>query len=98
MELSEKLQELRKEKGLTQEEPADELLSGGEIPKFADEDKERRKISYNTYLESYKNNDGTVNWLPACGEVDTIVANKALFEKYNISLPTDYGGFIQACR
>lgn len=53
---------------------------------------------YNAYLESYKNKDGTVNWLPACGEVDTIVANKVLFQKYNIPLPTDYDGFVQACR
>ena len=49
---------------------------------------------YNAYLESYKNKDGTVNWLPACGEVDTIVANKVLFQKYNIPLPTDYDGFV----
>ena len=53
---------------------------------------------YNTYLENYRNGDGTINWLPVCGEVDTIAANKVLFEKYNIPLPTDYDSFVQACR
>lgn len=53
---------------------------------------------YLSYLESYTNSDGTVNWLPLCGEVDGFIANKALFDKYSIPLPTDYDSFVAACR
>lgn len=52
---------------------------------------------YTTYLENYRNADGTLNWLPACGEVDGIVANKTLFDQYQIPLPTDYESFLSAC-
>ena len=53
---------------------------------------------FSTYLENYRNGDGSINWLPLCGEVDGIVANKDLFKKYDIPLPTDYESFINACR
>ena len=53
---------------------------------------------FSTYLDNYKNGDGSINWLPLCGEVDGIVANKDLFKKYDIPLPTDYESFINACR
>lgn len=53
---------------------------------------------YTTYLENYRKEDGTVNWLPICGEVDCIVANQDLFEQYGIDLPTDYDSFISACQ
>ena len=53
---------------------------------------------YTAYLENYRNSDGTVNWLPACGEVDTVAVNKALFEEYDIPIPTDYDSFVYACR
>lgn len=53
---------------------------------------------YTTYLENYRNTDDTINWLPLCGEVDGIIANKALFEEYNIPIPTDYNSFVAACR
>lgn len=53
---------------------------------------------YNAYLENFMNSDGTVNWLPLCGEVDGLVANRALFERYNIPLPTDYESFVSACQ
>lgn len=53
---------------------------------------------YATYLESYRNADGSVNWLPACGEVDGLIANKALFDRCKIALPTDYESFASACR
>lgn len=53
---------------------------------------------YSSYLDNYRNSDRSVNWLPVCGEVDTLVANKALFEEYGIELPTDYESFVSACR
>ena len=33
-----------------------------------------------------------------CGEVDGLVANKAVFDKYDIELPTDYDSFVSACQ
>ncbi|MGM9570113.1 MAG: 5'-nucleotidase C-terminal domain-containing protein [Phascolarctobacterium sp.] len=53
---------------------------------------------YAGFLDSYKNEDGTINWLPLCGEPDGLVANKALFKKYNIPLPHDYASFRFACQ
>lgn len=50
-----------------------------------------------TYLDLYTYEDGTINWLPACAEVDSIIANKTLFEEYHIPIPTDYDSFIKAC-
>lgn len=52
---------------------------------------------YGTFLDSYTYDDGTVNWLPACAEVDSIIINKTLFEEHNVPLPTDYESFISAC-
>ncbi|MGN0586666.1 MAG: carbohydrate ABC transporter substrate-binding protein [Oscillospiraceae bacterium] len=53
---------------------------------------------YLSYLSNYTNSDGTVNWLPLCGETDGFVANKDLFEQYDIPLPTDCDSFVSACR
>lgn len=53
---------------------------------------------YDSYLRDFTNTDGTVNWLPICGVADGIVANKGLFKKYNIPLPTDYDSFVSACQ
>ncbi|MGN1090527.1 MAG: ABC transporter substrate-binding protein, partial [Huintestinicola sp.] len=53
---------------------------------------------YESYLGNFQNADGTVNWLPMCGEVDGLVANKAVFDKYDIPLPTDYDSFVSACK
>ncbi len=53
---------------------------------------------YDTYLENFKNEDGSVNWLPLCADVHGFTANKGLFEEYNIPLPTDYDSFVYACR
>ncbi|MCM1134613.1 MAG: ABC transporter substrate-binding protein [Clostridium sp.] len=50
-----------------------------------------------TYLRSYTYDDGTVNWLPACAEVDSIIINKTLLEENGISIPTNYGEFVSAC-
>lgn len=51
---------------------------------------------YEAYLQDFTNADGTVNWLPLCGEADGLVANRALFEEYDIPLPTDYDSMISA--
>lgn len=53
---------------------------------------------YGTYLDNYTYDDGTVNWLPACAEVDGLILNKTLFEENNIPIPTDYDSFIAACQ
>ncbi len=53
---------------------------------------------YNSYLNSFMNEDGSVNWLPVCADAHGFVVNKALFEKYNIPLPTDYKSFVSACQ
>ena len=41
---------------------------------------------YNTYLNSFKNEDGSVNWLPVCADAHGFVVNRSLFEKYGIPL------------
>lgn len=53
---------------------------------------------YDSYLTSFMNEDGSVNWLPLCADVHGFITNRALFEKYNIPLPTDYESFVSACR
>ncbi|MCM1167463.1 MAG: extracellular solute-binding protein [Lachnospiraceae bacterium] len=50
-----------------------------------------------SYLRSYTYGDGTVNWLPTCAEVDSIILNKTLFEENGVAVPTNYGEFIDAC-
>ena len=53
---------------------------------------------YDSYLANFTNTDQTVNWLPLCGEVDGLVANRGLFEEHNIPLPTDYESLVAACQ
>ena len=53
---------------------------------------------YNTYINSFTNQDGSVNWLPVCADAHGFVVNRDLFEKYDIPLPTDYESFVSACR
>ena len=53
---------------------------------------------YNTYLNNFMNEDGSVNWLPVCADAHGFVVNKDLFEKYEIPLPTDYESFVSACQ
>ena len=53
---------------------------------------------YDTYLNNFMNEDGSVNWLPVCADAHGFVVNKDLFEKYDIPLPTDYASFVSACQ
>ena len=53
---------------------------------------------YNTYLNNFMNEDGSVNWLPVCADAHGFVVNKDLFETYDIPLPTDYESFVSACQ
>ena len=53
---------------------------------------------YDTYLNNFMNEDGSINWLPVCADAHGFVVNKDLFEKYNIPLPTDYESFVSACQ
>ena len=53
---------------------------------------------YNTYLNSFKNEDGSVNWLPVCADAHGFVVNRSLFEQYDIPLPTDYASFVATCQ
>lgn len=51
---------------------------------------------YSSYLESNRESCGAIRWLPMCAEVDSIMANKALFDQYGIPLPTNYAEFVSA--
>ena len=53
---------------------------------------------YNTYLNSFKNEDGSVNWLPVCADAHGFVVNRSLFEQCGIPLPTDSESFAAACQ
>ena len=53
---------------------------------------------YDTYLSNFRNEDGSVNWLPVCADAHGFVVNKDLLEKYDIPLPTDYESFVYACQ
>ena len=52
---------------------------------------------YLGYLENYRYPDGTINWLPVCGEAENLIANKDLFEQHGIPLPHDYPSLKYAC-
>ena len=51
---------------------------------------------YSSYLEVNRETGGAIRWLPMCAEVDCIMANKDLFNEYNIPLPTNYSEFVAA--
>ena len=53
---------------------------------------------YDTYLNNFRNEDGSINWLPVCADAHGFVVNKDLFETYDIPLPTDYESFVSACQ
>ena len=52
---------------------------------------------FGSYLDSYTYDDGSVNWLPTCAEVDGIIINKTMFDEYGVPVPTDYASFVAAC-
>lgn len=52
---------------------------------------------YKAYLDVYKDSDGMVYWLPGGGVANGFVANVDLFEQYDVELPKDYAGFLEAC-
>lgn len=60
-------------------------------------DTELANTFHQSYLRSYTYEDGTVNWLPTCAEVDSIIVNKTLLEANNLSVPTDYEEFVGVC-
>ena len=49
------------------------------------------------YLRSYTYSDGTVNWLPACGEIDSILVNRSLLEENGLDVPANYQEFLDVC-
>lgn len=49
------------------------------------------------YLSLFAVN-GRQYWLPEPGAFDGMVANKNLFDQWNLALPTDYKSFIAVCR
>ncbi|MDD6023083.1 MAG: extracellular solute-binding protein [Oscillospiraceae bacterium] len=51
---------------------------------------------YSSYLEVNRETGGAIRWLPMCAEVDSIMANKDLFDQYHIPLPTNYSEFVAA--
>ena len=51
---------------------------------------------YSSYLDINRETGGAIRWLPMCAEVDSIVANKDLFDQYHIPLPTNYSEFVAA--
>ena len=51
---------------------------------------------YSSYLDVNRETGGAIRWLPMCAEVDCIMANKDLFDRYNIPLPTNYSEFVAA--
>ena len=53
---------------------------------------------YTSYLSSFMNEDGSVNWLPVCADAHGFVVNKSLFDTYGIALPEDYESFKEACQ
>ena len=53
---------------------------------------------HDSYLEQYRGQDNSIRWLPAGGIINGILANKDLFDQYQIPLPTDYDSFVSACK
>lgn len=49
------------------------------------------------YLENYRESDTSIKWLPGTVAIEGVMANKDLFEAYNVDIPTDYDSFLSAC-
>ena len=47
-------------------------------------------------IDSFRNADGALYWLPVLGSGYILAANAALFEKYGIPFPTDYESLVAA--
>ncbi|MCM1501035.1 MAG: ABC transporter substrate-binding protein, partial [Clostridium sp.] len=60
-------------------------------------DTELANTFHEAYLRSYAYNDGTVNWLPACAEVDGFLVNEGLLKEHGLSLPQTYQEFVELC-
>lgn len=60
-------------------------------------DSELANAFHQSYLRSYTYDDGTVNWFPACAEIDSILVNRTLFEEHGIPVPADYEEFVDVC-
>ncbi len=52
---------------------------------------------HQSYLRSYTYSDGTVNWLPTCAEIDSILINKDLLEENGMEIPLNYQEFTDTC-
>ncbi len=77
-------------------------FSLGDVASFKDDlmdlsDSRAAGAFHQSYLRSYTYSDGTLNWLPVCAEVDGIIVNESLLADHNISLPTNYQEFTDAC-
>ena len=53
---------------------------------------------YNTYLNSFRNDDGSVNLAARMRRRPRLCGQPRLFEEYGIPLPTDYASFAAACK
>ncbi len=77
-------------------------FSLGDVASFKDSlmdlsDTELAGTFHQSYLRSYTYSDGTMNWLPACAEIDSILVNQALLEEHKLDIPTDYQEFTEVC-
>ncbi len=52
---------------------------------------------HSSILDQNRDEDGSVKWLPSAAEIDGIIANRSLFEKCGLELPTDYESFVNVC-
>lgn len=80
-----------------------DILTKGSLY-FNDKSSFLRDISEELDVNEYSRNiidnfyepDGSLHWLPAICTGFCIIANKDLFDKYNIEIPTDYKSLIKA--
>lgn len=58
---------------------------------------ELANMYYQSYLHNYTYSDGTLNWLPAAAEVDSLLINKTVLEENGLDVPHNYEQFKQLC-